>query len=385
MSVVADIALICVAVSLAYYGAAALAADRFARRAAQPPPPLPKIAPRIAVLKPLHGLTPELLANAVSFLETDYPRAEFIFGVADYEDRAAEVVVALKPRYQFATITLSVGEAPGAVNRKIAKLIRMVERAPKAEIFVLSDADIAVECDYLRRVVGELAANPAAGIVTCLYRGRPAGGFASRLQASVVNSDLAPMVMLSAAIESLRHAFGATIAIRRAALEAIGGFGAVKDLLADDFFLGRMVAERGYQVLLSATPVTLQCDERHFSDFWHRQLRWERTYHSVRPLSLATIVAHGPFWALVLLAASGFSLGALGWLGAVLAARVTMAAFVARRALGLPARWRDLWVVPLKDLLMTAVWFASVLGREVTWGGRCYRLLPAGQIREVEQ
>lgn len=384
MSVVADIALTCVAVSLVYYGAAVLAAARFARRADQPPPPLPKIAPRVGVLKPLHGLTPELLANTVSFLETDYPRAEFVFGVADYEDRAAEVPVALKPRYQFATIMLSVGEEPCAANRKVAKLIRMAERVPKAEILVLSDADIAVERDYLRRVVGELGAGQETGIVTCAYRGLPAGSLASRLQAAVVNSDFAPMVMLSDAIEPLRHAFGATIAIRRAALEAIGGFRAVKDLLADDFFLGRMVAERGYRVKLSASLVTLRCEERRFTDFWHRQIRWERTYHSVRPLSLATIVTHGPFWALLLLVASGFSLGALGFLGAVLAARLAMAAFVESRALRLPVRWRELWVVPLKDLLMTAAWFASVLGREVTWGGRRFRLLADGAIREVK-
>ena len=131
-----------VGASLIYYVAATIAALRFASRAAAPPPPLPKIAPRIAVLKPLHGLSETLGANILSFLEAGYPRSEFVFGVSGYEDPAAEIPVALKPRYQFSNITLSVGEEPGCANRKIAKLIRMAERAPKAEIFVLSDADV---------------------------------------------------------------------------------------------------------------------------------------------------------------------------------------------------------------------------------------------------
>jgi len=287
-----------VAASLLYYVAATAAAIRFASRAALPPSPLPKIAPRIAVLKPLHGLSESLGANILSFLEAAYPRGEFIFGVSDYEDPAAEVPVALKPRYQFSNITLSVGEEPGCANRKIAKLIRMAERAPKAEIFVLSDADISVERDHLSRVVGELVADEKTGLVTCVYRARPLGALAARFEALFINTDFAPMAILSAAIEPLRHAFGATIAVKRGALEAIGGFRALKDLLADDFFLGRMVAQQGFELKLSSSIVTITCEESRFAEFWNHQLRWARTYRTVRPVSSATpySVMTTPVW-----------------------------------------------------------------------------------------
>jgi len=39
--------------------------------------------------------------------------------------------------------------------------------------------------------------------------------------------------------------------------------------------------------------VTLAAEEKTFNDFWHHQLRWARTYRTVRPLSLATILMHG--------------------------------------------------------------------------------------------
>jgi ceramide glucosyltransferase len=372
-----------VIVSLAYYTGAVLAARAFARRAASPAPPLPKIAPRVAVLKPLHGLTRGLADAVVSFLELDYPRLDFFFAVSSYDDRAAEVPVALRARYQFANITLVVGGEPDCANRKIATVIRMADRAERAEIFVLSDADVSVERDHLRRVVGELVADDKVGVVTCAYRARPRGTLASRLEALFVNTDFAPQVLLAAAIEPMHYALGATIAIKRAALDAIGGFRALKDLLADDFYLGRFAAKRGLEVRLSSSLVTLAFEDERFADFWHRQLRWARTYRTVRPLSLAAIAIHGPFWALLFLIASASSPISIAALATVLAARCAMSAYVLRRVLKLPELVRDVWLVPIKDLLMTAVWFASLVSNEVMWAGRRFRIMRGGAMREV--
>src|SRR5260370_33789933 len=85
-----------VAVSLFYYLAATVAAIKFAARASAPPPPIPKIPPRVAVLKPLHGTSNSLAANVVSFLEVAYPRLEYFCAVADYDDPAAGSPVALR-------------------------------------------------------------------------------------------------------------------------------------------------------------------------------------------------------------------------------------------------------------------------------------------------
>jgi ceramide glucosyltransferase len=373
-----------VAVSLFYYAAATMAAIRFAQRTSAPAPPLPKIPPRVAVLKPLHGTSNSLAGNVVSFLEVAYPRLDYFFGVTDYEDAAAEVPVALRQRYQFANITLVVGEEPESSNRKIAKVVKMAERAPKADIFVLSDADVSVDRDYLRRIVGELIADEKIGIVTCAYRARPGGTFASRLEALYVNTDFAPQVLLADTIEPAHYALGATIAIKRTALEAIGGFSAVKNLLADDFYLGKLVMDQGYQIKLSSALVTLTCEEQRFSDFWNHQLRWARTYRTVRPISIATILIHGPFWAILLLAAARASAPAVAAFVLVIAARLAMSAMIMGRVLKMPELLVDLWLVPFKDLAMTGVWFASLLSNKVTWAGRTFQLMRGGAMREVK-
>ena len=373
-----------VAVSLGYYAAATAAAIRFAQRGSKAAPPLPKVPPRVAVLKPLHGAGSSLAANLISFLEVGYPRLDYYFAVSDYEDPATEVPVALRQRYQFANITLVVGEEPDCTNRKVAKLIRMAERAEKADIYVISDADVSVDRNYLRQIVGELLSDEKIGIVTCAYRARPTGTLASRFEALYTNTDFLPQLLLAASIEPMHYTLGATIAIKRAALEAAGGFASVKNMLADDFYLGKFANDHGYEIKLSSLLVTLTCEERRLSDFWHHQLRWARTYRTVRPVSIATIAMHGPFWGLMLLLATRGSAAAAAALTLVVAARLAMSTAIILRVVKLPQMLADLWMVPIKDLVMTGVWFASLLSNKVTWAGRQFHVMRGGAMREVK-
>lgn len=369
--------------SLIFYASSLITALRFASHADDPPPPLPKPPPRIAVLKPLSGLTPILLDNLASYVESGYPRADFFFAVPSYEDRAAEAPVALRSRYPYASITMMIGDEAGVTNRKIAKVIRMADRADRAEAFVLSDADISVERGHLERLVSELFSDERVGLVTCAYRARPCGSFASRLAALFVNTDFAPMVILASAIEPLRYAFGATIAVRRSALQSAGGLRPLGDKLADDFELGRAVAEAGWELRLSRSIVTSASEERNFREFWGRKLRWARTYRTVRPLSLLTILINGPFWAAVMLAASHGRPAALVACAAVITARVASSAVIVSRTLKLPEMVRDVWLVPLKDLVMAAIWAVSLIGNEVAWGGRRFVISRDGVMREI--
>jgi ceramide glucosyltransferase len=384
MKLLADVAASCVAISIGYYIAASLAALRFAIRVSSPAPPVPETAPRVAILKPLRGLTEDLRNKIISYLELDYASVEYYFGVSDNRDRAAEVPTSLRDSYPQKQITLVVGAEPGCSNRKVAKLIAMAEQVPDTDIIVIGDADIAVDRDHLRRLVGELAADPKKGVISCMYRARPSGSLASRLEALSVNTDFTPMVMLSAAVEPVRYALGATIAIKRAALEQIGGFHAIKDYLADDFHLGKLAADHNWDIGLSSSIVTTVAHEQTFGDFWNHQLRWARTYRTTRPLSLATITTHGPFWGLILLLASRGSYFGVASFLFLIAARLAMSTLMLRSVLRLPELMRDVWLVPLKDLCMTGIWFTSLFGNQVEWAGRRLEILANGTIREVD-
>jgi hypothetical protein len=52
--------------------------------------------------------------------------------------------------------------------------------------------------------------------------------------------------------------------------------------------------------------------------------------------------------------------------------------------LKMPEMLTELWMVPFKDLLMTGVWFASLLSNKVKWAGRQFKVIRGGVMREVK-
>ena len=128
----------------------------------------------------------------------------------------------------------------------------------------------------------------------------------------------------------------------------------------------------------------MTCEEKSFAEFWHHQLRWARTYRTVRPISIATILIHGPFWALMGLAISRGSAAAFAAFVLVVAARLAMSAAIVGRVVKMPEMLTELWMVPIKDLIMTGVWFASLLSNKVMWAGRQFKVIRGGAMREVK-
>jgi hypothetical protein len=50
----------------------------------------------------------------------------------------------------------------------------------------------------------------------------------------------------------------------------------------------------------------------------------------------------------------------------------------------LPQMLADLWLVPIKDLVMTGVWFASLLSNKVSWAGRQFQVQRGGAMHEIK-
>jgi ceramide glucosyltransferase len=81
--------------------------------------------------------------------------------------------------------------------------------------------------------------------------------------------------------------------------------------------------------------------------------------------------------------ASRFSVPSTALALAVVAGRLGMAWWTLRYVLRIPFRLADLALTPIKDLIMQAVWVASLVGNTVEWRGRKLRLLPTGEMEEL--
>jgi len=350
---------------------------RLARRPAAPS----RRWPPVTILKPLCGDDGRLDANLRTFCTQDYPVYEVILGVRDATDPAVAVAARLTREFHVPRVRLVVDGRTTGANRKVANLLNMVRHA-RHQTLVIADADMAVTPDYLRAVVGPLD-DSAIGLTTCLYVAIPDAGLASRLGAMFINDWFLPAACAGAALEPLRHAFGATLACRRSTLVAVGGLEALADDLADDHRLGALVSARGWRVALVPYLVCDHVVEPSLRALFLHELRWARTLRTLRPVGYAlSLLTHAIPVSLVWLACASNVALALGMLGAHVGLRV-LARAVIHRAVAQPLHWGDTLLVPARDVVSFVVGLLAFTGRQVRWNDDCLRVDAGGRLRPV--
>lgn len=375
LAILASAGILMAALGCGYLIAAAVLVGRFAQERG-PAPPSP--APGVTVLKPLCGAEPWLLDNLASFCRQDYPGpVTIVCGVLDRDDGAIGVVEDLRRAFPAVAIDVVVESRIHGSNRKVSNLANMAARIDQP-IVVLSDSDVRVERDYLSRVVAALTPAGVGG-VTCLYYGVAGAGHWSQLAALGVDGHFLPSVIAGLALGRAQPCFGSTIALRRATLEAIGGFAAFADRLADDYAIGQALRTRGERVAIPRFAVAHNCDCEHWRDLWALELRWARTIHGIDPAGYAGSIVMHPFaWSLLSLFAGGGT-AALALAFCAIGCRAALL-WQVEQAFGLPRH--PYWLIPMRDLFSAAVYLASYLGRDVVWRGRRYRIGPGGKMSE---
>lgn len=357
-------------------------AQRRLRGGSHQAPPLQPVT----VLKPLCGAEPGLDRSLRSFCEQVYPVGlQIVFGVQHSADPALAVLEGLKRDYPQLELTVVVDPTRHGASAKVSNLINMM-RAARHDWLVLADSDVRVPAGYLASVAAPLA-DPAVGIVTCPYRGVPRPGLWSLLGTLFINDWFIPSVRVAALLGSRAFAFGATIALRRDTLEAIGGFRAIADQLADDYRLGELTRRRGQRTELSEVVVDTAVDERSFRQLSQHGLRWLRTIRVVRPggYAFSAVTFSLPVAVLGCVLADGTPL-TLSLLAATAVLRLMLHGAVQAPgpAGSAPARpWSQLWAIPLADALGFALWCGAFVTREVQWRQGRYRVARDGSVQPI--
>jgi ceramide glucosyltransferase len=238
-------------------------------------------------------------------------------------------------------------------------------------------------------------------LVNCFYRLANPTTAAMRCEAVAINADFWSQVLQSRSLKPLDFALGAVMAVRREALQQIGGFAALTDYLADDYQVGSRIARAGWRVELS--PVVVECWSAPMSwgEVWRHQLRWARTIRVCQPLPyFFSILSNGTLWPLLWLlsehrpivvgihsttgSAAEISqlvvpLSLIASLVCVLV-RTGTALDLQRRLTQSGMRVRDGWLVPVKDLMQAIIWLLAFAGRRIVWRGEHYRLNRDGRL-----
>ena len=364
-----------VGLGVAYQLAVALAVRRFFAPVPTPDAVSPTVAAEpVTLLKPLYGDEPRLAQNLASFLAQDYNApVQMVCGVNTMQDAAVDAVASLRAAHPGADIALTTGPVPPAANGKIANLCAMMPAA-KHDILILSDSDMVVGADYIARITAALA-QPGVGAVSCLFTGRGDAGFWSRLGAAMISFQGTPNVVFAAHHGLARPCMGSTIALRRATLEAIGGFERLRDVLADDYAIGEAVAALGLRVAIPPMLLVHAGTEGSLAELWRHFLRWAVTIRDLNRAGHVGSVVTQPLPSALLVGL--FTPTGWGLALAALAARLLLAREM-RRAAG--QKCAPLWMVPLGDCLGFIVFLASLTARRIDWRGEKLTMTTKGRI-----
>ena len=351
---------------------AVVALSRFLGRAPAPPHGLPSVT----ILRPMKGLDPEADANLLSLCEQDYAgRWHVVLGAAAEDDPSIAAARRLKAARPEREVTIVVDPTQHGTNRKLSNLINMAPRA-SGDILVISDSDVRLPSHALSALVGELQ-KPGAGLAYALYRGLPTGNLWSRIAALDINARFACSVVVGQALKA-HPVLGPTMAVKADALQKAGGFKRLKDVLADDFELGRMVREQGLTIGCPPILIDHGFPERTLGELWRHEMRWARTIRLLNPGGYAgSLITYVTPLALIDAALQGLSPSAMASLVALVAVRMI---FAVLSCLELKADLAVAWLFPLRDVLAFAVFVAAFFGSDIEWRGSRLRLKPDGAM-----
>ncbi|NBE09567.1 ceramide glucosyltransferase [Paragemmobacter ruber] len=340
-------------------------------RLRRPLPPRVDAAPFVTLLRPVCGLDPLDAETLGSSFALDYPAFEVIFCVADADDPVVPLVEGLIAAHPGVAARLLIGEARVSANPKLNNLEKGWQAARGAWV-VMADSNLLLRRDYLWQLLA--ARGPEVGLVSSPPVGvRPEGAWAE-LECAFLNSNQARLQLLA---DSLGFGFaqGKTLMWERAFLAARGGLAPLGQRLAEDVASTRLVRGAGKRVALTQRPFAQPIGRRTLRQVWARQLRWAKVRREGFPLLFPGEVLNGSLVALVAALAGG---------GAGVAAGVAVVWYGAEMALALACGWvrpgRALVMLPLRDLMLPALWVASYGNTTFEWRGNA---MAPGALRKM--
>ena len=341
-----------------------------------------EFVPGVSILKSLKGLDPSMTEAFRSHCRQSYGgEFELLFGVTSMDDPAVAAVQHLRAEFPERAIQLIECPERLGTNGKVSTLVQLARHA-RFNYLLINDSDITVSPRYLDRVMScfaperEGASKSQVGLVTALFYGRAHGTPLSRMESLGIATDFMAGVLVSKMIEGgLHYGMGSTLAVRRDALDKIGGLIQLVDHLADDFELGARVSQAGYSVALCPEVVETGIPAYNWRGFVEHQLRWLRTVRDARPAGYAGLLfTHGLALALVNIVASGLSPLSLWLLALSYFLRLSVAMAVGAEVLGDHQVLGSLWMLPMRDVIAMGLWIAGFAGNTIVWRGERFVL-----------
>jgi ceramide glucosyltransferase len=340
--------------------------------------------PPITLLKPLKGLEEDLERCLLSFFAQQYPGPlEIVFAAATRDDPALAVARRLAEQHPHVRARFVLTDAHWGLNPKVSNLQGAL-RAANTDLVLQTDANVWAPPSYVRDIVSELL-RERGSLLSSLVTGVGERSLGAAMENLQLTAYVAPAVCAAWVVAGVPCVIGKSMLFRKSELRALGGLELVKDSLAEDYLIGQAYVEAGKKVILSATPIRNVNVEMRIERSLQRHARWLKMRAVIHPVSFIADVPANPIaLALLLWVASDLD-PVYGWAGLGIACAKTLIDGVMVRVIR--GSWMPSWMVlsvPVKDLLMLAVWFYASVSRSVVWRGVRFRLGPGSQLMPDE-
>jgi ceramide glucosyltransferase len=335
--------------------------------------------PNISVLKPMKGADENLYENLTSFATQDYPAFELVLGCEDTMDPALAVARRVQREHPGVPMTIVAGGRPIGHNPKINNLAQLC-RAARHDWVLVSDADIRADTGYLSAMAAEVD-DPRVGLVSSVIASVGDRAFGATLDSLHMNGFVASSVCAADVLAGHPCVIGKSMLFRMSTLRNLGGLSLVKDLLAEDYALGRAFQGAGLRVALSGHRLASVAGARSTRSFFDRHLRWSQMRRRIsagfylgEPLLVPTpwllgaamtgaAYHSGPHATVVVLVACF-----------ALAVRCIAEVLFARRLRGQGYEASAIPLVVLKDAIVLLAWLVGWFKATASWRGTEFRI-----------
>jgi ceramide glucosyltransferase len=243
--------------------------------------------------------------------------------------------------------------------------------ASKYEHVLISDSNVSVCRDYLKETVKHMA-DPHVGLVTNPIRGVGGRTMGSVLENLHLNSFVIGSVCFLDSFLKMPCVIGKSMLMRKSDLEAIGGLRSVKDVLAEDYIIGREMHRSGKRVVLADHVIHNVNEYWGTRKFLNRHTRWGKLRWKIGGARyLAELVANPVFLSLMPLVLLGPASDTLTLALLVGLLKIVGDCHVGKK-IGSKMNPLCYLLVPVKDALIGLLWLAPLVSNTIVWRGNRY-------------
>lgn len=325
--------------------------------------------PAISVLRPVKGIDVGLRENFEALVSQRYPEFEVLVG-AESSDDPALTVARQVARGSRVPVRVVICSSQTGLNPKVS-ILEVLAREARHDAVLISDSNVRVRPGYLENL-GRRLNEPNVGLVTNIVLGESPGTFAGVLEILQLTTFVVRATFFARYFVGHACVLGKSMLFRLSDWNRLGGFPQVRNVLAEDYVMGRRFSEAGMQVALSPDPVPVPLPQWRFGQLFNRHLRWAQMRRRVssRAFTLELLLYPTPPLTSGVLLAAMVGLTELVNIGLVcLGVRFVCDVWLVSALSDRRAAWWWCLAAPVKDGFALVAWAIGGVKRTLTWRG----------------